>query len=70
MRGWRALALGRDWEPAAKCYARALECGPKDQGHIWFEYAALLLLAGDGPEYTKACLHLIEACGKEGGPRP
>ena len=43
--------------------------GPTDDGHFWFEYAALLLLSGDRPGYVRACAHMIERCGKAGGPR-
>src|SRR5439155_2080288 len=34
-----------------------------------FEYAALMLLSGDRPGYVKACAHLVDGCGKPGGPR-
>ena len=54
---------------AAADYARALKRGPTDDGHFWFEYAALLLLSGDRPGYARACAHMIEPCGKDGGPR-
>jgi tetratricopeptide (TPR) repeat protein len=60
----RAHAARRDWAQAADCYARALKGGPSDDGHFWFEYAALLLLSGDRPGYTRACNHMIERCGK------
>ena len=43
--------------------------GPTDDGHFWFEYAALLLLSGDRPGYVKACAHLVDRCGKDKGPR-
>src|SRR5205807_1222557 len=43
--------------------------GATDDGHFWFEYAALLLLSGDRPGYTLACAHMVERCGKPGGPR-
>jgi tetratricopeptide (TPR) repeat protein len=46
-----------------------LTCGPTDDGHFWFEYAALSLLSGDRPGYARACAHLIGASGKKGGPR-
>src|SRR5205823_11400613 len=42
----RAHAAGGDWAKAADCYARALTRGPTDDGHFWFEYAAVLLLSG------------------------
>jgi tetratricopeptide (TPR) repeat protein len=46
-----------------------LKHGPTDDGHFWFEYAALLLLSGDRPGYVKACAHLVDRCGKDNGPR-
>jgi eukaryotic-like serine/threonine-protein kinase len=46
-----------------------LKHGPTDDGHFWFEYAALLLLSGDRPGYVKACAHLVDRCGKDKGPR-
>jgi serine/threonine-protein kinase len=66
--GW-ACSARRDWARAAACYARAIEGGAIGDGHFWFEYAALLLLSGDRPGYVKACAHMIERCGKDGGPR-
>src|SRR5207237_4414283 len=65
----RAHAARRDWAHAADGYARAVKGGPTDDGHFWFEYAALLLLSGDRPGYVKACAHLVDRCGKDKGPR-
>jgi tetratricopeptide (TPR) repeat protein len=62
-------AARRAWAQAAACYARVIIGGPPDDGHFWFEYAALLLLSGDSPGYVRACAHMIERCGKDGGPR-
>ena len=64
----RALAARRDWARAADSYARALTRGPTDDGHFWFEYAALLLLSGDRPGYARACARMIEASRQGGGP--
>jgi Flp pilus assembly protein TadD len=66
--GW-ALVARRDWAHATDRHARALARGTKDEGHFWFEYAALLLLSGDRPAYVRACSHMIEAHGKVGGGR-
>jgi tetratricopeptide (TPR) repeat protein len=66
----RARAGRRDWAQAADPYARVLRRGLTEDGGFWFEYAALLLLSGDRPGYAKACAHMIEACGKDGGPDP
>jgi tetratricopeptide (TPR) repeat protein len=65
----RTFAARRDWARAADGYARAIQGGATDDGHFWFEYAALLLLSGDPPGYAGACARMIEACGKVGGPR-
>jgi eukaryotic-like serine/threonine-protein kinase len=60
----------REWKQAADCYARRLALSPTDNGLVWYEYAAVSLLAGDRPGYDKACAHLFETAGKPGGPRP
>ncbi len=65
----RASAARRDWARAAACYTKAIKGGAINDGHVWFEYAALLLLTGDRPGYTRACTHMIEGCGKAGGSR-
>src|SRR5262249_18020594 len=62
-----AFAARTDWAKATDCYARALKRGPADEGHFWFEYAAVLLLSGDRPGYVKACAHLVDRCGKDKG---
>jgi serine/threonine-protein kinase len=64
-----AFATRRDWAEAVEGYAQALKRGPIQDGHFWFEYAALLLLSGDRPGYARACAQMIEKCGKPGGPR-
>jgi tetratricopeptide (TPR) repeat protein len=65
----RAQTARRDWAQAARNYARAMTHDSTNDGHFWFEYAALLLLAGDRPGYAKACAHMMERHGKDGGPR-
>jgi tetratricopeptide (TPR) repeat protein len=65
----RTYAAHRQWTQAADAYARALKRGPTDDGHFWYEYAAVLLLSGDRPGYARACAHMVETCGKPGGPR-
>jgi serine/threonine-protein kinase len=62
-------AARREWDRAAGCYKRLLESDAPDSGHFWFEYAAVLLLSGDRKGYEKACAHMIERCGKNGGLR-
>jgi tetratricopeptide (TPR) repeat protein len=65
----QAFAASRDWTKAADAYAQVLKRGPTDDGHFWFEYAALSLLAGDRKGYEKACAYMVEKGGKTGGPR-
>jgi serine/threonine-protein kinase len=65
----RACAARQQWTRAADRYARALMRGTTEQGHFWFEYAALSLLSGDRPGYARACARMIERCGKDEGPR-
>jgi tetratricopeptide (TPR) repeat protein len=60
----QAHAARRGWARAADCYARALQRGPIDDGHFWFEYAAVRLLSGDRPGYAAACAGMVERCGK------
>ncbi len=65
----RERVAKHDWAGAVNSYASTLARGPNDDGHFWFEYAAVLLLSGDRPGYRAACTHLIERRGKPGGPR-
>jgi eukaryotic-like serine/threonine-protein kinase len=65
----RAAAARRDWARAADCYTKAMKGGATNDGHVWFEYAAVLLLSGDSPAYVRACASMIERSGKAGGPR-
>jgi tetratricopeptide (TPR) repeat protein len=64
-----AFAAWGDWSRAADLYARSLKRSPTDGGHFWYEFAAVSLLSGDRPGYTRACAHLTEKCGKKDGPR-
>jgi tetratricopeptide (TPR) repeat protein len=59
-----AQAARRHWDKAAAGYAHALEHGTTDEGHFWFEYAAVLLLSGDRLGYSKACAHMVQLHGK------
>jgi tetratricopeptide (TPR) repeat protein len=62
----RAHAARRQWLKAADCYTRARDRkrGAMDERHFWFEYAAVLLLAGDRKGYTRECGRMVERCGK------
>src|SRR5439155_18740794 len=65
----RAHAARRNWAQAADGYTRALTRTSTNDGHFWFEFAALSLLSGDRPGYVRACKHMIEVGDKAGGPR-
>jgi serine/threonine-protein kinase len=65
----RAHAAHRQWAEAARCYDLAVELGAADDGHAWFEHAAVLLLSGDRQGYARACARLVERCGKAPGLR-
>jgi serine/threonine-protein kinase len=54
----RAHVVRGEWARAATCYAEGFELEPTENGDLWFEYAAVQLLAGDRPGYRKACAHL------------
>jgi serine/threonine protein kinase len=58
------LAAERQWKKAVEHYTRSNMFRPAEDGHFWFEYAALLLLAGDKEGYRKACEHMIGEFGK------
>jgi tetratricopeptide (TPR) repeat protein len=61
----RTHAARRDWAGAVACYARSVKRDPAEEGHYWFEYAAVLLLAGDRQGYARTCASLVERCGKD-----
>jgi serine/threonine-protein kinase len=60
----RAHVARREWAKAVPCYAAVLELEPTDRGEIWFEYAAVQLLAGDRPGYRSTCAHMLAQCDK------
>ncbi len=58
----RAHVALREWRQAAACYAEGFELEPTDESEIWFEYAAVQLLAKDRAGYRRTCAHLLERC--------
>jgi len=64
----RAHAGRREWDRAAACYTQADKLGPTgwpmDEGHFWFEYAAVRLLSGNRDGYRAACARMVQRCGK------
>jgi tetratricopeptide (TPR) repeat protein len=61
-RGLFYARLGQ-WKEAASNYARAVEMGPEKPAY-WFEYACVLLLAGDREGYRKACAGALRRFGQ------
>jgi serine/threonine protein kinase/Flp pilus assembly protein TadD len=66
----RAHAMHRDWARAAECYAPSLKVDWPDNGFVWFETAAVLLLSGDRAGYTRARDLMVDQCGKAPKLRP
>jgi serine/threonine-protein kinase len=62
----RAHVARAEWAKAAGYYASGIELEPKDDGDLWFEYAASQLLAGDRPGYRKTCAHMLTRCQPTG----
>jgi tetratricopeptide (TPR) repeat protein len=63
-------AAHREWEKAADCYTRASTLEPAEEGHFWFEYAAVLLLSGDRAGYARACARMMKRCTETPDVRP
>jgi eukaryotic-like serine/threonine-protein kinase len=66
----KARAGRREWRQAGDCYERTLKRDAPEDGHFWFEYAAVRLLSGDRLGYEKACARIVKCCGKSPGLRP
>jgi serine/threonine-protein kinase len=60
----RLQAAREQWRQAVVSYARALKLSPTDDGEVWFEYAAVQLLAGDREGYARARTYMLERCGR------
>jgi eukaryotic-like serine/threonine-protein kinase len=56
----RAHIAKRDWGKAADNYRRAVELASPGDGELWFECAAVQLLAGDRAGYRRSCVRLLE----------
>jgi hypothetical protein len=62
----RAHVARLEWKRAAACYAEGMELEPTDDGDLWFEYAAVQLLAGGRSGYRRACAHMLARCQPKG----
>jgi serine/threonine-protein kinase len=61
----RAHADRRQWAKAAAIYAKIFETGlTRHDGDIWFERAAVQLLAGDRAGYRQSCERLLKLAGQ------
>ena len=60
----RALADRKEWAMSAASYAKILRDTANNEGEIWFEYAAVQLLAGDRDGYRKSCQHMLQTAGR------
>jgi serine/threonine-protein kinase len=54
----RARAAGGEWKIAAESYHWLVESMPDANGEAWFEFAAVVLLAGDRPAHSRACAEM------------
>jgi serine/threonine-protein kinase len=66
----RAHVGRRQWKEAVASYAEGFGLGPTDDGELWFEYAAVQLLANDRAGYRRACAHMLARCQPNGPMRP
>jgi tetratricopeptide (TPR) repeat protein len=58
-----AHAARREWKAAAAAYAEVIDQPVPEWGEVAFEYAAVLLLAGDRDAYKAVCAQLVERAG-------
>ncbi len=56
----------REWQQAVKAYALVIDQQLPDWGEVAFEYAAVLLLAGDQAGYQVICERLVQQSGRPG----
>jgi serine/threonine protein kinase/tetratricopeptide (TPR) repeat protein len=60
----RHLAWLGHWNDAADAFGRGI--GPRPQDEDWFEYGALLLLAGDDAGYRRLCDRVVDQAKQPG----
>jgi tetratricopeptide (TPR) repeat protein len=60
LRRGRDQAARREWRKAVDYYTLAMKLGPSDDGAVWFEYAALLLLCGDRKGYVATIARMVQ----------
>jgi serine/threonine-protein kinase len=57
----RAHVARKQWARACESYSRLLKGGPIADGEVWFEYAAVQLLAEDRQGYRRTCTLMLDA---------
>jgi serine/threonine protein kinase len=62
----RDHAARREWNEAAKAYADVIDEPVHEWGEMAYEYAAVLLMAGDTAGYKELCAQLVERAGPPG----
>jgi eukaryotic-like serine/threonine-protein kinase len=55
----RAFADRMQWAKSAAIYSKLLQNTANNDGEIWFEYAAVQLLAGDRDGFRQSCQHML-----------
>ncbi len=60
----RRFAARKDWRASADAYAQATQNSYAYDGEAWFEYTAMLLLAGDVEDYRRARERMLEQSNK------
>jgi serine/threonine-protein kinase len=60
LRRGRAHAARREWRKALEFYTQAQKLRPSDDGEVWFEHAAVLLLSGDHEGSRNACARMVQ----------
>lgn len=62
----RSAAVRREWPIAAMAYPQALEGIYANNVELWFEFAAVSVLADDASGYQKICASMLEQCEQVG----
>jgi len=61
----RSAGSKQKWQLAADSYANAISGDYAINADVWFEYAAVRILAGDTPGYREVCTLMLQRCEKE-----
>ena len=66
----QGYAWGKQWTKAAEAYARLMPRVPLYDTEVWYEYAAVQLLAGDARGYRATCRRMLAPPPGTRKPRP